>query len=443
MDAFEIMAEALAAAFLAGRLEVDELVDRGSQMFGKRRWLKPLAEKVAAKFKARPRPRRRVLASHILQHAGFRRACLRGLRRTNLLPVPAVMTPASAARQWDLPELCTPGQLAAWLGVTDGQLDWFADLRSMEYKQNQSRLRHYHYRILAKLQGKVRLIESPKPRLKQIQRRILSDILNQVPPHEAVHGFRPGRSIQSFASPHVGKRVVLRLDLEDFFPSIPLEQVRALFRMLGYPEKVADLLAGLCTNSAPSDVWDKAPALWRTGQPWETVRLYSQPHLPQGAPTSPALANLCAFKLDCRLAGLARSAGAEYTRYADDLAFSGGRDFERHVNRFHLHACATVMEEGFHVNHHKTRLMRQGVRQHLAGLVVNDRLNVPRADFDRLKAILTNCIRHGADSQNRNGVPDFFRHLDGRISFVESVHPDRGRRLRDLFNQIQWPPRSV
>jgi hypothetical protein len=168
------------------------------------------------------------------------------------------------------------------------------------------------------------------------------------------------------------------------------------------------------------------------------VAFYFQPHLPQGAPTSPALANLCAYRLDCRLVGLAKSAGASYTRYADDLAFSGGAEFEKGVERFSVHVAAIAMEEGFRVHHRKTRIMRQGVRQHLAGMVVNRHLNVARSDFDRVKAILTNCVRLGCESQNRTGHPQFRLHLEGKVSFVEMVNPARGERLRTIFERIQW-----
>src|ERR1035438_6996121 len=102
------------------------------------------------------------------------------------------------------------------------------------------------------------------------------------------------------------------------------------------------------------------------------------------------------------LTGLAESAGAQYTRYADDLAFSGGEDFDRRVARFSAHVAAILNEEGFAVHHRKTRIMRQGVRQHLAGVVANQRLNVWRADFDRLKATLTNCVRHRPAGAKQN-----------------------------------------
>jgi hypothetical protein len=214
--------------------------------------------------------------------------------------------------------------------------------------------------------------------------------------------------------------------------------VTALFRTAGYPEAVALTLAGLCTNSVPFDVWN-APG--GPADPFErtrTRRLYHFPHLPQGAPTSPALANLGAFSLDVRLAGLARSAEAEYTRYADDLVFSGGRAFERSVHRFSVHVGAIALEEGFAVNFRKTRVMCQGVRQRVAGVVVNERPNLARPDYDALKATLHNCVRHGPDCQNRDARGDFRAHLAGRIAHVAALNPARAERLRALYERIVW-----
>src|SRR5882757_7819190 len=171
-------------------------------------------------------------------------------------------------------------------------------------------------------------------------------------------------------------------------------------------------------NAMPRDVWNVLPFHIDPLQLREARMLYARPHLPQGASTSPALANLCAYRLDCRLAGLAESAGAVYTRYADDLAFSGDEEFEKRVERFSIHVAAILMEEGFSVHHRKTRIMRQGVRQHLAGVVANQHPNVIRPDFDRLKATLNNCVRLGPETQNRAGHPSFRSHLDGRVAFV-------------------------
>jgi hypothetical protein len=267
----------------------------------------------------------------------------------------------------------------------------------------------------------------------------LTRILDGNPPHPAVHGFVRGRSIKTFAAPHVGQRVVLRMDLQDFFPSFTATRIQAFFRTVGYPETVADLLGGICTNAVPQDVWKSLarevdPVLLR-----EVRALYARPHLPQGAATSPALANLCAYRMDCRLLGLAQSMGAAYTRYADDLAFSGNETFERSVERFSTHVAEIAREEGFSVHHRKTRIMRGSVRQHLAGLVVNQRINLRRADFDASKAILTNCVRHGPESQNRDAHPHFRLHLEGKVAFFEMINPTKGERLRAIFEEIAWP----
>jgi RNA-directed DNA polymerase len=199
------------------------------------------------------------------------------------------------------------------------------------------------------------------------------------------------------------------------------------------------LLGGICTNAAPRDVWNEIAADLGLVCVGEARRLYARPHLPQGAPTSPALANISCYRLDCRLSALAESAGASYTRYADDLAFSGGNGFEKSVERFGTQVAAVLLEEELAVNHRKTRIMRPGVRQYLAGLVTNQHLNIVRRDLDRLKAVLTNCVRMGPQSQNRQGVPCFQARLKGRVAFVEMINPLKGRRLRAIFDRIQWP----
>jgi hypothetical protein len=441
------LVQMLARALVAGDATVDAIKDRCARMLGhKWRWMGPLARRYLKEFAGQTRPRRRDVVAFLLLDSGFAEARWRHrdkLRVVEWLGEPQQMQPVAAAIGWGVPAIATLGALAEWLGVEASELEWFADLKGLTGRGSAGvRLKHYHYRVLAKRSGSARLIEAPKGRLKDLQRRILTGILEHVPVHEAVHGFVKGRSIKTFAAPHVGRQVVLRLDLRDFFPSFRAARVAAFFRTAGYPEWVAERLAGISTNAAPASVW-RTPTSEGTsdmGHPveWETRQMYRRPHLPQGAPTSPAVANALAYRLDCRLSGLARAAGASYTRYADDLAFSGNEEFARRVARFAVHAMAVAMDEGFAVHARKTRVMRQGVRQRLAGLVVNERVNVARDEFDRLKAMLTNCVRLGPESQNREGHAAFREHLRGRVGFVESVNATRGGKLRAIFERIAW-----
>lgn len=404
-----------------------------------------MAQRYAERFAHGVRPRRREVVAFLRNDEGLQRAIAkRGneLKISDWLAAPPEMQPAPVAAQWNIPAIESEGALAEWLGVSAGELEWFADLKRLGARHIDGKLWHYSYRILAKSYGSVRLIESPKRRLKSAQRKILTEILERIPAHPAAHGFVKGRSIKTFAAPHVGRRVVLRMDLRDFFPSIRSGRVQALFRTAGYPDRVADLLGGLCTNATPRGVWRSAESGVDLLTVYEARQRYAWPHLPQGAPSSPALANLCAYRVDCRLSGLARAAGAEYTRYADDLAFSGDERFERSVQRFAAHAAAVLLEEGFAVHHRKTRIMRRGVRQYLAGVVANERVNVVRADFDRLKATLTNCVKYGPQGQNREEHPEFRLHLAGRVAFVEMINPHKGVRLRRIFEKIEWKAKS-
>ena len=420
---------ALAKSFLGGEAEAARIVARARRTLGASpRWLAALAGRYVDTFAGQQRPRLRDVVQFLRSDPHLARS--RRLSPRHWLNPAPLMQPVAAAASWDLPAITTAGDLADWLGLTPGELDWFADLKALGYKTNARRLRHYRYRVVSKSCGSIRLIEAPKSTLKILQRKILARILEKIPQHPAVHGFVKGRSIRTFVAAHVGRRVVLRMDLRDFFPSFPGARIQALFRTFGYPERVADLLGGICTNAVPREILRECS--------FEVRALYQRPHLPQGAATSPALANICTWRADRRLAGLANTAGAVYTRYADDLAFSGDDGFERRVDRFSMHVAAILHEEGLAVHHRKTRVMRQGVRQHLAGLVANQRINVIRADFDRLKAILTNCVRHGPGTQNREAHPDFRAHLDGRVAFVESIHPQRGRRLRAIFERISF-----
>jgi len=349
---------------------------------------------------------------------------------------PPVFAPTPPFRDLPVPPLATLGELAAWLSQSPGQLDWLADERRGHATASVPALRHYRYVFAAKRSGPPRLLEAPKLRLKAIQRRILHEILDKVPAQSCANGFVAGRSCLTGAQVHASEAVDVTFDLEQFFPSIGLPRIHGLFRRLGYPWAVARRLAGLCTTITPSCILQRQPTAQRPDE--RIAALHRVPHLPQGAPTSPALANLLAFTLDRRLHGLARAAGANYTRYADDLAFSGDAQFAKGLDRFQAGVETILTEEGFRLNVAKTRIMPRISRQRVTGIVVNAHCNIGRAEFDTIKAILHNCARTGWAAQNREKKPDFRAHLNGRVTWAEQINPRRGAKLRNLFERIDW-----
>ncbi len=334
--------------------------------------------------------------------------------------------------RWGLPVLRVPQDIADFLDVPLGRLAWLIHRFDAEGRPESVGASHYHYRWVHKRSGGLRLIEAPKPTLKRVQRRILAEILQRVPAHPAAHGFVRGRSARSNAACHAGARLVLRFDLSDFYGSIGFNRVVAVFRGLGYSREAALWLARLTTSILPLNVNPPVP-----GSAVSMLR-YQRRHLPQGAPTSPALANLAAFPLDLRLDGLARCFSARYTRYADDLTISGGAHLDRGLRVLLPLVRQIVKQERFRLNDGKFRILRSHQRQLVTGAVVNTHPNVPRSLFDELKAVLTNCIRHGPQSQNRQGCADFAAHLRGRIAYVQQLNPARGAKLLRLYRQIDW-----
>lgn len=433
-------AEALAAAFLTSDAWTrPALTLHGAAAFDVRRdaaWLTKAVKLALERFASPPRARFRGLARALdevlVEHGHLPLPPIRAF------PVPAL---AMGEARWPVPPLGTTGDLAAWLGLTTDETTWFADPRGLERRPHADEaLRHYRYAWVPKASGGLRLLEAPKPRMKHIARRILHGVLDHVPPHEAAHGFRAGRSAKTHAERHVGAEIVVRVDLADFFLTIDAARVRAIFVAMGYPSEVAFLLGSLTTNIAP--VVPNAPPAGASHGAVASLRraemLARTRHLPQGAPTSPALANLAAYGLDVRLSAAANAASARYTRYADDLVFSGDAAFARSATRFVRLATRIVRDEGFFVNRAKTRYMRRGARQTVTGVVVNERPTLARDEAEHLEAILYNCVRSGPDSQNREDVPDFRAHLRGRVAHAASLDAKRAAPLLELFARITW-----
>jgi RNA-directed DNA polymerase len=221
------------------------------------------------------------------------------------------------------------------------------------------------YAIFAipKRSGGTRTIAAPDPPTKALQRRILRRLLAHLPAHDAVHGFERGRSIVTNAARHAAPAVLVKLDLEDFFAATRAVRIRRYWRVLGWDRESAWVLTRLTT--------------WSGG-------------LPQGAPTSPRLANLVNVRLDARLAGLAAVHGAVYTRYADDLTFSFAVDDGPAVRQLINGVRRICGDEGryrLHLNR-KVEIRRRHERQEITGLIVNDgRPRLGRARRRWLRAV--------------------------------------------------------
>jgi RNA-directed DNA polymerase len=443
------VATVLARAFLAGESTPVSMRARGAVAIGQAApWLAPLALAVRYEFANDLKPQiHDSLVKYILSYPAFQKAFepteaapeVRGYfpYHTEMEPIYGRL---SALR---LPQLPTPGDLADWLEIPFPLLDWFANVPARTRSSGQSRLAHYNYRWMPKRQGGARLIEAPKTKLRDIQRRILCGILNQIPVHAAAQGCVRGRSVIGNASLHVGSPLILKLDLRDFFVSVPGSRIHALFRSIGYPLATTRYLTALTTHRTPVYILQGMPEqeyasheqlhrnhLW--------ARRFMNGHLPQGAPTSPALANLCAYHMDLRLTGAALTCGAAYSRYVDDMVFSCAEGDAARALRMLKMFQEIILEEGFEPNWRKTRRIPAFASQRVTGVVVNTRLNPPRRDFDALKAILTNCQRHGPDSQNRQGLPNFREHLQGRITWIQQLNPEKGRKLQEHFDSIIW-----
>ncbi len=329
-----------------------------------------------------------------------------------------------------LPVLKTPDDLAEWLGISIGKLAWLTHRTARGSRPDTVKQSHYVYEWLSKKSGGHRLIEAPKSDLKRVQTQILHEILDHVPTHAAAHGFVRGRSIVTNAEPHVGQRVVLKFDLDNFYTSIRYSRVVSIFRSLGYSREVAIWLGRLTTTSIP---WDLSSPL----KSFELVP-YASRHLPQGAPTSPSLANLSAFGLDVRLTGLAESYELKYTRYADDLTFSGPGIVMPALSEIILLVEKVIRAERFNAKRSKRRVLRDCFRQSVAGVIVNEKLNVARNDYDLLKAILHNCRKLGPSTQKREVECDFASHLQGRIAHIRQLNPKRAEKLQQIYNNIDW-----
>ncbi len=305
--------------------------------------------------------------------------------------------------------------IAHAMGIT------LAELKFLGFHRDVSEVAHYRRFAIAKKTGGQRWISAPLPRLKRAQYWILDNILAKVACHPAAHGFMPGRSIVSNAQAHVGKSVVINLDLKDFFPSIKFPRIKGIFQHLGYCESVSTLLA-LLTSENVVDVMKVDGQQFYVGYPVRARQL------PQGAPTSPMLTNILCRTLDKRLSGLAHKLGFSYTRYADDLTFSSSsRD---QVGALLRRAKWIIADEGLELHPDKQHVMHAARQQTVTGIVVNQTLGATRQVRRRLRAALHQAARNQQEARAVwNGHLASAQTLLGVARFVTMVNPKQGARF--------------
>ena len=322
---------------------------------------------------------------------------------------------ASALTALGLPVLTTFEDIAEAIDTPPERLQWLCYVRGAADSD------HYTRFEIPKRSGGTRLISSPKPELRHAQQWVQSEILAKLPVHTAAMAFRPGRSIRHNAEVHAGKAIVVRMDLKDFFPSIAFERVRSHLNRLGYNSGVATVLALLVTD-------EPRVALEMDGKRHFVAT--GKRALPQGACTSPALANLIAKRLDARLTGLAESIGWVYTRYADDLVFSTDHA-DANSTRL-LHAVERICtDEDFTVNAKKTRVMRAPHRQTVTGLLVNAGVKLTRQDMRRIRAFLHQCEVKGLPAVSEALGRNARAMATGYLAYIHMIDPEAAEQLRD------------
>jgi len=331
-------------------------------------------------------------------------------------------------KQHSLSNFLTIKNLAEAMNLTVNKL------RFLTYDRKTSEVTHYVRLKMAKKSGGFRLISAPMPELKAAQHWILENILSKIEVHQAAHGFLPGKNIVSNAAPHIGAKVIVNVDLKDFFPSISYRRVKGMFQTYGYSEAIATIFALLCTAPTVEEVEidDKTYFV-----------AIGQRHLPQGSPASPAVSNIIAKRLDKGLSKIAENLGFKYTRYADDLTFSSDNK-EAEVAKLLGQIRYIVDAQGFIVNEEKTKILRSGRQQEVTGIVVNNKLAIDRKELRKFRAVLHQAETKGLDALSWGNSPDLIASLKGYANFVFMVDKQKGylfqQQVRRIAEKYDWKP---
>ena len=299
---------------------------------------------------------------------------------------------------------------------------------------------------ISKRSGGSRMISVPGPQLKKVQSWLTQHVLNKVPPHAASHAFSPGSSIADCAREHAGARWLVKMDIADFFGSVTEIQVFHVFRKLGYSELVSFELARLCTT-VPFTSAKHSMKSWQVRFRRSRIQFYAEKligRLPQGAPTSPMLANLVMRGADEELQSLANSHGLVYTRYSDDITFSTQATFSKDQAMAVVKQSAAILKrQGLFPNRAKTAVVHPGARRVVLGLLVDsDQPRLSRAFRDRLRQHLyyleTRGIMAHVEARGFDSAGGLYRHLRGLIDYANMVDQPYAQKQLLRLQQLPW-----
>lgn len=299
-------------------------------------------------------------------------------------------------------------------------------LRFLAFSRKKS---HYIRFQIPKKTGGNRKISAPTHLLKKTQKWILEKILEKIQLHDAAHGFRLKHSIVTNAEHHVGKEVIINIDLKDFFPSISYIRVKGLFKSFGYSETASTIFGLICTEPKIKEV--------EVNGKTEFLLSWTKRYLPQGAPTSPAITNILCHRLDRRLHSMAKQYGFDYTRYADDLTFSASGESLRNICNIFQNTRFIVEQEDFEINEQKTRVIRRYQQQEVTGIVVNEKLNVSREKLKNFRAVLYQIEKDGLEGHKWGQSEDIIASIEGFANFVLMVNPEKGAKFKEQIDGIK------
>lgn len=300
-------------------------------------------------------------------------------------------------------------------------------------------LNYNYFQIKKKLSDSKREIMAPKDKIKFVQRWINYNILQKAHYSSNVTGFLPKTSTLKNAKAHEGAKFVLKVDLLKFFDCIDQKRIYGIFRSFGYVKNLAYDLASLCTSRHRKSYWDGIPDEERKLM-LKNIDSKSKV-LPQGAPTSPLLANLVARRLDMRINKLSVKMGFCYTRYADDLCLSCND-----INNLpDINFLKKIIEdEGFFINSKKVHLCIAGKKQYVTGLSITNVVSVSKNKRREIFKHLHFLRKFGPEvhlkhlhskGEYRTNFRDW---LQGHISYNYGINPKVGQKMFDLFNLINW-----